>query len=157
MGHVRGGVVSAQYRWRDGARIQADAQATGEWLEKLRVTHGGLTAAIVVEAAHKASSPGHALFKWDDKAAAVEYRLEQARRVLRALEVTVEQCDGHVRKFVVINESGADTYQDLVMALSHADSRAQVLARALSELRAFRAKYAGLKELADVFELIDKK
>lgn len=150
-------VEVATYRWRTGTRVKGDAQTVGEWLESLRVAYGSLTAEIVVREARGRKSPGHGLFEWDNAAAGEAWRLEQARRVMRALEVTVEQRESPIRKFVVVREeNGDDTYQDLIVAMRDGRMRSQVLDRALSELRAFRRKYAELKELSEVFTVIDK-
>ncbi len=151
--------------WRSDLALHIDStmshlsrtRTVGEWLESLRVAYGSLTAEVVVREARSRKSPGHGLFEWDDATAGEAWRLEQARRVMRALEVTVEQRESPIRKFVVVREeNGDDTYQDLVVAMRDDRMREQVLARALSELRAFRRKYAELKELADVFTVIDK-
>jgi len=47
---------------------------------------GVLSPAAVVEAARSTRSPLHALFEWDDRVAAEERRLDQARGVIRSVE-----------------------------------------------------------------------
>lgn len=75
------------YEWKTGSRIKANAQKVGEELEKIPVK----TAEKVVEAASKRkNSELHKCFTWDDSKAAQEYRLEQARLVLRAVVTVVD-------------------------------------------------------------------
>lgn len=50
---------------------------------------GRLTAEQVVQFAADKASPLHPLFTWDDKAAAAEHRLDQARRLIREVYVSV--------------------------------------------------------------------
>lgn len=53
--------------------------------------NGRLSAMELVEDARDPGSPLHPLFTWDDERAAQEYRLEQARTVIRSVQVQVER------------------------------------------------------------------
>jgi hypothetical protein len=58
-------------------------------IERLRRANGGsVTPPAVVEAAADEASPLHAYFTWDDSVAAVAYRLEQARSLIRRVKIT---------------------------------------------------------------------
>lgn len=60
--------------------------------------HGGkLTARILLEAATPDTHPLHVLFEWDDTTAAQNYRLEQARRLIRSCKVTFADSAGNKR------------------------------------------------------------
>lgn len=76
-----------EYKWRPGFRCVADAQAVGERIERIRRRTGGaLGAADVVEDATKdRGSPLRPCFEWDNRAAAEQFRLHQARNVISAL------------------------------------------------------------------------
>ena len=78
---------SVIYGWKVGSRVSLDAQATGAHLYKLLKSEHQLTAAIVLRDAKKARSPLHDHFEWDDGEAAQQYRLNQARYVLRSVVV----------------------------------------------------------------------
>jgi len=129
-------------------------------LKKIAKANGGLLQPnAVVEAARPESSPLHSRFEWNDGKAAEEYRIWQARQLIR---VTVEVMDRTGESFDVFvslspdrqRESGG--YRVLTDVLSDTDMRAQLLKDALAELELFREKYRQLKELAAVFSAIKK-
>jgi hypothetical protein len=81
---------SYQYRagYRGPRKVLAEVAAAE--LGRLR-TDGDLTAPRVVEAAEPETAPLHAAFEWDDSAAAREFRLVQARTLIRAVVVVTEK------------------------------------------------------------------
>lgn len=72
-------------------------------LERLEDQAGRLTPSIVIEAAKDEQSPLHGYFEWDDSIAAENYRLEQARTLIRSVvlhitdEKTTFTCVRYVR------------------------------------------------------------
>lgn len=60
-------------------------------LAKLEARHGTLTAEIVRDAAVKKTSPLHDWFTWDKDAASLKWQLEEARRLIRYVTVTVTE------------------------------------------------------------------
>lgn len=129
-------------------------------LKKIAKANGGLLQPdAVVEAARPESSPLHSRFEWNDGKAAEEYRIWQARQLIR---VTVEVMDRTGESFDVFvslspdrqRESGG--YRVLTDVLSDTDMRAQLLKDALAELELFREKYRQLTELVAVFSAIKK-
>lgn len=153
----------AAFVWRDGYRPysdKSDPQAVGRAIESLRRKSGLVTPEIVVDAARSEHSPLHNEFEWDDGVAAEQYRIAQAGYLIRAV-VMVPSTDNHLvrptRQFVyVTSPEGQRGYTNVQTAMSDSELQVQVLARALSELKAWRAKYAHLKELAAVFNAIDE-
>lgn len=124
-------------------------------LKRIAAENGGilLPERVVAEAAD-ASSPLHSKFTWDDTEAAHNYRLWEARQLIR---VCVTYLDGNkdkppMRVFVSLtadrNEGGYRVTSDV---MSDSEQRKQLLTDALEELEAFQRKYEALKELADVF------
>lgn len=148
------------YTWKDGFPTRGvkpeDAAAR---LDAIRAKGGGmLTPADVVRDARAKRSPLHPLFEWDDGAAAHEYRLAQARGVIRAVVVTTpERPEAPIRAFVSVRESDETgrTYTSTLAALASPSLREQVLAAAKAELASWRRKYDGLLELAEVFAVVD--
>jgi len=130
-------------------------------LKRLADRHGGeLRPADVVDAARPKRSPLHACFEWDDTAAAQEWRLHQARNLLRVV-VAYEPADSkeatHCRVFVSLTpdrESGAG-YRLTRAVLTDPRMRHQLLADARAEMKCFVAKYRLLDELATVFAAMD--
>jgi hypothetical protein len=149
------------YRWKEGARLPAsvDAQKAGEELERIRVKHNGrLEPEWVVHNAKSPRNPLHDLFEWDDNVAAQNWRIDQARSVIRSVEVVVEQAPEakQVRAFVSVVQERDRSYTSVQHAMSDENLRKQVLMQALAELEAWRKRYAELVELATVFASIDE-
>jgi hypothetical protein len=145
----------AVYAWKTGARLTIDAQFAGERLEQLKTTHSTLTADIVVSDARNSDSPLHDGFEWDNTIAAEQYRLQQARYILRS--VVVKDMPGHadeeIRAFVVIkNENSDNSYVPTQIALSDDEMRQKVLMQAHRDLEALERKYNDLSELAEILQ-----
>lgn len=150
------------YAWKPTARVQLDAEQCGAVFETLEQTNE-LTPARVVEAAKPKSSPLHDGFEWNDKVAASEHRMQQARYLLRSIVIVRDDApstdDTPLRAFVTITEDDADAkphtvFCSLEAALSDPVKRQQVLARALKELNAWQRRYAALDEFASVIAAI---
>src|SRR5215469_5515055 len=121
-------------------------------LERLARIHGGtLLPEQVVEAARKKNSPLHASFEWDNTAAAQQWRLHQARQLLRVSVTFLEHDDKRTptKTFVSLTaDRGATGYRLMVDVLSDDERRAQLLDDARAEMKTFTAKYGKLSELA---------
>lgn len=148
------------YQWKAGARVGLDAQAAGEELERIRVHHNGrLQAEAVVDAARPKASILHPHFEWDDRAAAEQFRVEQAKYLVRSITVRMEKPSGAkapIRAFVSVERDEDRSYTSLAHAMSDAELRAQVLEQAWRELEAWRQRHAELVELAEIFAAIDQ-
>ena len=132
--------------------------ATISELKRIAAENGGLLKPeTVVEEARPESSPLHNRFTWDNTKAAHEYRLWEARHLIR---VVVEQISGTEGKHEVFVSLSADRktsgYRVVVDVLSDEYLREQMLNDALDELNLFRQKYIRLKELASIFKVIGK-
>ncbi len=144
------------YQLKDGARLHGNPQAIGQRLEQLRQKHGELTADQVLTDARNPKSPLHDDFEWDDTAAAEQYRLAQARYILRSIVVVYDEApEVPTRAFILVDSGSGEAYQSTCVALSDADMRLQVLEKAKKEMAAFRRRYSELRELAEVFSAID--
>ena len=129
-------------------------------LEAIRKkANGVLKPSAVVEFAEDPETALHGKFEWDDAVGAHEYRLWQAREVIR-VHVTVAHADTEpTRTYVSLQghrEGDGGGYLHIKDVLSDAEWRAQLLAQALAELHAFEAKYRSLVELAGVFAAAKK-
>ena len=61
-----------------------------EWLADLEDKNGRLDPVVVEKAARSKSSPVHDLFEWDDKKAGYQFRIQQARTIIRSVVFQVE-------------------------------------------------------------------
>jgi hypothetical protein len=146
------------YQWRSGTRLSIDAQRAGETIELLRTkVNGHLTPAHIVDAARSKRSILHTAFEWDDAIAAEAHREDQARYLIGALVVTVRPkgTEREVRAFVSVSKNDQQGYTALHTALSDADLRKQVVAKAWAELHAWKERHESYFELAEVFAAIE--
>ena len=126
------------YQWKSGSRLNADAEKVGIEIEQIK---GPKTPGAVVEKARSKKTELHKCFEWDDSAAAIQYRLEQARYVLRTIsivrEVDVPGSDTPqkivVRAYENVNTAKDDdkerAYVATETALAQPEFRAQIFAR----------------------------
>lgn len=134
------------------------AKAIQAELQSISDQNGGvLLPAAVVEFAKNPDTQLHGQFEWDDSEAARQYRLEQARRIIRVSVVVVGERSENVRAFVSLKKDRYDGggYRPMTVVLSSEELHAQMLSDALSELQAIKAKHRRLQELRPVFDAID--
>lgn len=87
--------VNQKYRFRDSYRTPkgVSAEVAAEELAAIHEREGALTPPAVVEAARPKDATLHPVFEWDNKKAAEAYRINQARNLIRAVEI-VTTTDG---------------------------------------------------------------
>ena len=113
----------------------------------------------VVSAARKKTSPLHDWFQWDDGEAAHQYRLIQARNLLRVY-VKVEDVENEpVQAFVSlttdrVKEGGG--YRAMAEVMSDDALREQLLRDAFVQLGNMRKKYQHLQQLAKVWQAVEE-
>jgi hypothetical protein len=143
------------YRWKEGFHIKANPQRVGLEVESLPDKS---PAAVVAFAQRKRDAELRKCFEWDDRKAAHEHRLEQARYVLRGITVEVE-IDGkprHVRAFLSYVDAGKPAWTTMRDAMSNKEIRDQILETAYEELVLWRERYRQYEELVEVFKAIEK-
>lgn len=142
------------YQFRSGSRLSGDAQQVGEKLHEIRRRYKSLTPARIVESAMPVKSILHQYFEWDNKRAASEYRLHQARHLV-ACVVTV-QADGEetkpVRSFVSVNH----TYEPIEVVLSDTAMRERVLKEIMQAISSMKEKLRSYEELHDVLDALNQ-
>ncbi len=153
------------YSFKAGSRLGADkATKVGRELGKISKRHGGLTAEIVVGVAQKKGSPLHGFFEWSDTEAARQYRLEQARHLIRCVVVKYDAPENAepVRAYVTFDahpdeeDLGRDVrYLSTHEVLTDSSLRDRLVRQAWREFQLWRQRYEHLKELAHVFAAAD--
>ncbi len=154
----------AGFEFSEGARFQPgaskDAKAVGEHLELLRKQcKGELTPEDVLSDAKHDNSPLHSFFEWTDSEAAHQFRLQQARGLIRsvvAIYVQDEKPAVRHRAYVHVPEPSAPHYRETSHAMSQAKTRKLVLERAWREFQQWRKRYAEMKEFAELFDAADQ-
>lgn len=123
-----------KYSWTRS--FAADAQAVGEWIQRQKVK----TDAALAESARDPSSPAHGLFQWDDTAAAVEYRLIQARIIKASLRVEVVNAKGKAERVIAfISTAERGRYVPTLEASDEDLSEAEQ--NCWRQMRVFRDRY----------------
>jgi len=156
-------VKQIKHRWANGFRSKG-VKPDVAWAEIERIRGGRrIVAAQVVEAARHASSPLHPLFEWDDTKAAHEFRLTQARSLLRCIEVEIVREDDsaeRTRAFLTVDpeegdEAARGVYVPMTEALHNPITREQVFRGALAELKGWQKRYARYRALAPVVREVE--
>jgi hypothetical protein len=143
---------AVQYRLPNAIALQE--------LEVIRQSNGGiLQAETVVEAAADLESPLHGSFQWDDTEAARQWRIEQARRLIRSVLIMVPNYKKPVPVYISLKFDRMQPkggYRTIIDVMSNKDQREMLIAEAMADLQTWQAKYAMLEELRPVFETISK-
>ncbi|HWO88837.1 MAG TPA: hypothetical protein VNL98_06780 [Gemmatimonadales bacterium] len=151
------------YEFAPGSRLQGDAQRVGHALARL----ANRDAAAVVEAARSRRSVLHGYFEWDDRAAAHEYRLEQARLLVRSVIIVERRPDAEMpmrvaRAFEWVrrpddHDGGAGPRVFVTQARVQRDPAlyAQVLAELRRDLEAYRRRLSEFEGAKSLLAAID--
>lgn len=133
-----------------------------EELEAIRLKHDGLlTEEAILNEAKLKNHPLHDRFTWDNTEAARQWRLEEARTLIRSVYVSIEQPKSGpvvVRAYASLprdRESGGG-YRAIADIMARDDLRGELLSSALNELDALKKRYSNLNELVPVFRAVDK-
>lgn len=117
-------------------------------LREVRNKWGTLTAELVVEEAANPDHPLHNQFEWDDAEAGYQYRLEQARSLLRVTyRPTAEAKD--LRAFWVVkgSEGGSQArYEPVEELILDPVSREVMLRQMRREWASFKRRYEHMTE-----------
>lgn len=151
-----------RYKWKPQAQIPVDANVAGTEIERIRRQRQGFYQPHdLVDASRPDEAPLHPGFEWDDTIAAENYRVEQAKYIVRNI-VLVEgghrspDLDGK-RAYVSVRvdtDEGERSphYTAIQVALEDPDLRDQMVLAAIRDLHAFEAKYSILSEFAGLIE-----
>lgn len=165
--------MSSVYEWKDRLQVATraislnkvvDPQKAGEAIEELRDDNGEVTPEVLVDAARPKRSFFHKSFNWEDVDCAERYRLEQARYILRSVQVVVEVPEGSTRKIRAftsvssVEDPRKRAYVHTVEAMESSDDiQTEILHQCLAGLVAWRRKWADLNELSDFIGTVNKQ
>lgn len=121
--------------------------------------HNGLLRPVdVVEYASDPKTALHGCFTWDNTEAAQQYRLWQARQIIRVRVQVIPQSPEPVKVWVSLKDDRCREgggYRGLVPVMTDETRKDQLVTEALADLRVWRRKYDTIKELAGLFEAVD--
>ena len=154
-------------KWKPGSQHKVEAVVAYQAIEALKKKENrdSIDPESLVNAAKAKRHPLHTEFEWDDSVAGHEYRLTQARSIIRHIIIPAEtsKTGRNVRMYEMERLPAQPgerrpkaVYKTTEDILRDPESRAALLARALRELMAFRNRFRGLQELAIVVRSIDE-
>jgi len=143
-----------------------------EELEQIRDAHDGiLYPQNVVDFARDESTELHSKFEWDDTVAGENYRIWQARKVIRALVTIIPHKNEPIQVQTYVSMYADRYYQEekrpeenvekremtggyryMVDVLSTPALRSDLLSEALAEFESWERKYHMIVELVEIFE-----
>ncbi len=140
--------------WKIKGLYKADAEAV---YSEITALGDSFSPEQIVEAARDEKSELHKCFTWDDTKAADNWRKHQARILVTQLVVRTETTDKEpVAVRVIVTTSTRNEYKPVVKLIEVEQDYADLLARAINELKAFQQKYKTVTELREIFEAIDE-
>jgi len=117
----------------------------------------------IVEFAKDPNTALHSRFEWDDSKAGHEYRLWQAREIIRVRVKMFKQNDEmttiRVRELVSLpkdRKTPGGGYRSIDDVMKKPHLRNQLLDSAFQDMNRFEEKYRLLSELTEVFEAFEK-
>lgn len=142
-----------EYKRSVGARMSdKDARVIGERAEYLikKKRSDGITPEEIVRDAEKKSSPLHTYFEWDDDKAGHRWRVEQARKYLQGIvvSVTISGVEKDIRGFFSVKvKKDERAYVTFKKAIKKKKYRSQIIAEARMYIRHFDNLLGIIQEL----------
>jgi len=139
------------YKFRKNSFVKGglDAQEIGEALEAIRIRFGRLETERVLSQASNPRSILHAAFEWDDEVAANQHRLDEARTLVRSVEIIITQGEEPEPAFVHVRESdGGGYYQSTRIAVKNKSEWDAVYADAVAALNIADRNLSRLLQIA---------
>lgn len=118
-------------------------------LDRIKDDLGALTPEVVVSESMAEDAPLHAAFEWDDAAAGHEFRLIQARNIIRSVHIVAEDgADLGCKYFHITTDDGSGEYVAAVDVLGDDDLFARAQAALMIKLDGARKALSDLERLA---------
>ena len=149
-------MAKVEYRYESGARFRGvAAQVAGRELARIRTENDGkLRPADTVAAARPDDAPLHPIFTWDDKRAAENWRLEEARHLIRAVRIVTKAGDEPAFVHIRVNQMAQEDadegpyYQSTRVAVKSEDEWTVAVDAALERLSSAEKAVNELKTIA---------
>ena len=137
---------------RDNNRVR-QARIEKELRKIAAKNHGLVSPRAVVDFARDPTTALHSKFEWDDGAAAEQWRIEQARHIVRVFVTVLHDDAPPIRAFVSLSDDRHKEggYRITAQVMTDPERRQQMLDTALSDLQIIQRKYESVKELAGVW------
>lgn len=124
-------------------------------LARIADEHGGLlNPEVVVQEAINPTSPLHDYFEWDDGLASDQWRLQQARQLIRVQVTLIDpKSQRWDRVYVSLGDDrGENGYRRMIDVMSDTDLSEKLLSEAKRDMLVFQEKYNHLQQLEAVIK-----
>jgi len=132
-------------------------QVAAAEVNRIIARDGGATPSVVVDESRPEDAPLHPAFEWDDSVAAEQYRIGQARHIIRCVLIAPDparEAAPTIRAYVSVPTPAEDNpnarlYKRTLDVLGGDNEieRAAVKRRFLNEIQALRRRYKDLLEI----------
>lgn len=140
--------------WKIKGFFKADAETV---YKEITALGDAFSPEQIVEAAREENTELHKCFTWNDTVAAESWRRHQARMLVAQLVIKTETTDREpVAVRVIASTATRNEYKPVVKLIEAEQDYADLLARAINELKAFQQKYKAITELREIFAAIDE-
>lgn len=122
-------------------------------LQSIYDKEGELTPSAVVTAAKPKNHPLHSQFTWDDKDAADQFRLEQARGLIRSVKIVFKRADGEyddVRSWHSVRRPSGTSYEPADKVAKDPFLREMALREMQRDWMSFKSKYESFAEFVSL-------
>jgi hypothetical protein len=120
-----------KYKLRRSVGVQAEV--AGQELARIHENHGALTPEILVQEAEPEDAPMHPAFTWDNDEAGRQFRLLEARNIIRAVHIVDD--DGADRGCAYVHVARVDDeHAGAYLPVAEVVSQPQLLAQAIEGL-----------------------
>lgn len=154
-----------QVMYKQGAQISVNPEIAYREIERIRKENNGEVniSQIVTDSSLK-DAPLHNEFEWSDKKAGHLYRMQQARYIVRSIEVIHnENPNIRTRAYEIAVKQSSDgdkkshrAYTSIDEILADPIMRDELLMQAIKDALAFRRRYHALSELSIIFSAMDQ-
>jgi len=135
-----------KFTFKNGYRIKGiNAQTAGEELARIEQQNGALKAPDVVDEARPKDALLHPAFEWNDQVAAELHRQDQARHLIRAVQVVNSDSEP---QSVYVHISNTNSYMPVETVVSQTDLYMDAYKSACSRIKEAQAALAELEKIA---------
>ena len=123
-----------------------------------RSKDGKLHAEEIVEFAKNKNTALHSKFEWDDTKAAQEYRIWEARQLIKIVVTIIPHTNVETSVYVSLKKDrmGEGGYRAMVEVLSNKELRKDLLHDALEDFEYWKRKYYLVTELIPIFQAAEE-
>lgn len=142
-------MITAEWSKVGKGLYKADPQKVAEEIMSIG---SEATPSQIVDKAKGERTELHKCFTWDDKKAAEQWRLQQARSIVGCLIIHREEKYEDKPEVHYFHKNDSGGYKPATYVFTHADEHEKLLQAAYAELAAFKRKYSSLQELDWILE-----